>query len=67
MSRLFQLRHPFFRSLLARVLTTVFVGGWTVFEVATGSIFWAIVFGAITVLCIYEFFIVYDPVNFQTR
>lgn len=67
MSRLFELRHPFFLPQWRRIATVLFLCAWTAFEIASGSIFWTIVFGAITALCIYEFFVVFDPANFQPK
>lgn len=49
--------HPFFRPLGVRVAITVFCFGWALFEAFSGATFWAIIFGAIGMMCAYEFFI----------
>jgi hypothetical protein len=38
--------HPFFRPLWVRILCVVLTLGWALFELSTGSVFWAILFGA---------------------
>ncbi len=60
-------RHPFFRPAWRRMVTTAFVGCWTLFELWTGSVFWTILFGAVSVYCIYEFYIAFDPSNYEDR
>lgn len=49
------------------MVTTAFVGCWTLFELWTGSVFWAMLFGAVSVYCIYEFYIAFDPANYEDR
>jgi hypothetical protein len=65
--QLIDVRHPFFRPVWRRVLITAFLVGWTVFEVGWGSMFWAMLFGALGVFCFYEFFVAYDPANYEDR
>ena len=60
-------RHPFFLPPWRRLATTAFVAGWTVFELASGNVFWVILFGAVTVYCVYEFYVVFDPANYEER
>ncbi|NHF73398.1 hypothetical protein [Paracoccus xiamenensis] len=38
--------HPFFRPLWVRILCVAFPFGWAMFEMGTGNVFWAILFGA---------------------
>ena len=64
---MFDLRHPFFRPAWRRALTTALAGGWALFELATGSVFWAILFGAAAAWCVYEFHVVFDPANYEER
>ncbi len=64
---MFDLRHPFFRPPLRRAVTTAIAGGWALFELSTGAVFWAILFGAIAAWCIYEFYIVFDPANYEEK
>lgn len=63
--QLLDLRHPFFRPLWRRVLVAVLLVGWTIFEVFGGSMLWAVLFGALAVYTIREFFLVYDPANYE--
>ena len=67
MNRLFNLRHPFFRPPWRRAVTTAVLGGWSLFEFSTGSGGWAVMFGAAAVYCIYEFYVVFDPANYEER
>lgn len=39
-------RHPFFRPLWVRILCVVLPLAWACLEAATGSAFWAVLFGA---------------------
>lgn len=39
-------RHPFFRPLRVRVLCVLLPLAWAGYEAASGSAFWAILFGA---------------------
>ena len=65
MEKFFNLRHPFFLPTWRRAATTIFAGGWALFELSNGSPGWATLFGAIAAYCAYEFFIVFDPANYQ--
>ena len=57
----FNVQTPFFRPLWRRVVTTVACVGWTVFEVTSGSMMWAIIFGAASLYLAWEFFVAFDP------
>lgn len=63
----FNLRHPFFRPLLPRIVTIGLAAGWALFEFMTGSPGWAVMFGAVAVWCGYQFFIVFDPENYKDK
>lgn len=41
--------------------------GWALFELATGNAAWALIFGAFGGLCVYEFFLVFDPENYKEK
>ncbi len=57
---LWGLDSPFFAPLWRRVAIVVLAGGWAIVELLGGSPFWAILFGGITAVCIWQFFIVHD-------
>ena len=48
--------HPMFRPLWVRVLVVAFPVGWGVFEFATGSPFWGLIFLALGAYAGWEFF-----------
>ncbi|MDD7971899.1 hypothetical protein [Roseinatronobacter alkalisoli] len=54
-------QHPFFRPLWRRVAVVTLCLGWAVFEIVTGSPFFAILFGAAGLYCAHQFFIAFDP------
>lgn len=54
-------QHPFFRPLWRRVAVVAVCLGWAVFEIVTGSPFFAILFGSVGLYCAYQFFIVFNP------
>ena len=62
--KLLDLRHPFFAPLWKRVVTVVVIGGWTMFELSTGKIAWAMIFGALAAYCAYEFFVIFEADNY---
>ena len=63
--RFFDLRTPFFRPFWSRALVTAVCLGWALFELSTGAVFWAILFGAMGAWCAWEFFVVFDPANYE--
>lgn len=63
--KFFDLRLPFFQPLWRRVLTTGVLAVWTGVELSNHNAGWAVMFGAMALYTGYEFFIVYDPANFQ--
>ncbi|MBT8409980.1 MAG: hypothetical protein KJN93_10180 [Alphaproteobacteria bacterium] len=64
--KLFDLRHPFFLPLWRRAATVGVSGSWAVFEFITGNAGWAMLFGGAALWCTYEFFIVFDPENYES-
>jgi hypothetical protein len=58
---MFDLDHPFFRPLWIRVIIVALCLGWALFEIASGSPFWAILFGAIGLFAAYRFFVTFNP------
>lgn len=50
-------RHPFFRPLWRRVAVVAVCLGWALFEFASGAPFWGILFGALGLWAVYEFFV----------
>ena len=58
------LRNPFFRPAWRRVVTVAVCFGWALVELGGGNTFWALLFAGIGAVCLYEFFIVYDPENY---
>lgn len=59
--KLIDVQHPFFRPLWRRVAVVALCLGWAAYELATGSPFFAILFGAVGFYCLHQFFIVFDP------
>ncbi|MEQ5872730.1 hypothetical protein J4E08_22995 [Sagittula sp. NFXS13] len=55
--RLFDPAHAFFAPLWRRVVIVALCLGWAVLELATGAVFWAILFGTLGLWCLYEFFL----------
>jgi len=58
---MFDLDHPFFRPLWRRIAVTAVALVWAGVELANGSIFWAMLFGAFGVYAVWGFFITFDP------
>lgn len=64
-SSFFEVRHPFFRPLWRRVLVAGLCLVWAIFEFSSGAFFWAILFGACFVYLSWQFFVVFDPANYE--
>ncbi|WP_299651294.1 DUF3329 domain-containing protein [uncultured Jannaschia sp.] len=58
---MFDLDNPFFRPLWLRIAIVVVTLGWALFELASGAVFWAILFGAVGLYAGYKFFIDFNP------
>ena len=59
--RFIDVQHPFFRPLWRRVAVVAVSLGWGIYEFATGSPFFGILFGAVGVYCAHQFFVAFDP------
>lgn len=59
--KLIDVQHSFFRPLWRRVAVVVICLGWAMYELATGSPFFAILFGAVGLYCVHQFFIAFAP------
>ena len=64
-TNLFEVRNPIFRPLWRRIALTAFCLGWALFEVSNGAMFWAIIFGACGVHLFIQFFIRFDPADYE--
>ena len=60
-------RVPFFRPLLPRLIVVAVTLGWTAVELAGGNVFWAVLFGAAGLWLAWEFFVVFDPANYEKK
>lgn len=63
--KFFDLRLPFFLPLHRRVLTTGVLVVWTGVELFNQNAGWAVMFGEMALFTAYEFFIAFDPANYQ--
>ncbi len=54
---MFELRLPFFVPLWRRVVVTAICLGWALFELVSGEPFWAILFGAMGVMALWQLFL----------
>ncbi|TCD16700.1 hypothetical protein [Oricola cellulosilytica] len=61
------IRHPIFLPLWPRVLVTTLTGSWALLELVMGNTLWALLFGVIALYCAYEFFVAFDPANYEDR
>lgn len=55
--KMFELRVPFFFPLWRRMVVTVICFGWAVMELATGSLFWTVLFVAMGGMATWQFFL----------
>lgn len=67
MNKLFEVRHPIFRPLWRRVAVTALCVIWAAFEWSNGNTFWAILFGACGVHLLWQFFIRFDPADYEEK
>lgn len=58
-------RHPFFRPTYRRVLTVGACLGWGAVELYLGNPVWAGLFGALGAYLVYQFFVVFDPKDYD--
>lgn len=66
-SSLFEVRHPIFRPLWRRMALTAFCIGWALFEWSNGATVWAILFGACGVHLFIQFFLRFDPAEYEAQ
>jgi hypothetical protein len=58
---MFDLQVPFFHPLWRRVVTVAVALGWSVFELLSGSVGWALIFGGMGLYAAWQFFVVWTP------
>ena len=63
----FEVRHPFFRPFYRRFIATAVILGWAVFEWVNGAQIWALVFGTCGIYLFLQFFIHFDPKEYEER
>jgi hypothetical protein len=63
---MFDLRNPFFEPLWIRILVSAVCLGWGMFEFATASPFWGVLFAGIGLNCVYVFFFNFKPQDKQS-
>ena len=61
--RVFDLQVPFFLPVWRRILLLVVCFGWCIFEFATGSSFWGMIFGALGGYALWQLFLSEWPEN----
>ncbi|KIT17537.1 hypothetical protein jaqu_07260 [Jannaschia aquimarina] len=61
----FDLRHPMFRPLWARVLASAAVLGWAALEASRGAWFWAALFGAAGFWMVWCFFVTFRAEDYE--
>ncbi|CAN5754528.1 hypothetical protein BH23PSE1_BH23PSE1_00060 [soil metagenome] len=61
MRSLFDLNVAFFKPLWRRVAVVAVCLGWALFELATGSVFWGVIFGGVGLFAAWQFFVTFDP------
>lgn len=55
------LHHPFFRPVIRRILTVLVIALWGGLEFYAGNTGWAIFALALGAICVFAFFIRFDP------
>ncbi|NNE78876.1 MAG: hypothetical protein HKN18_01265 [Silicimonas sp.] len=61
----FKLRQPFFLPRSRRIAVTGVCLGWAVLELVTGNPFWSAMIGALGGYLAIEFFLWFDPANYD--
>ena len=64
---MFDLKHPMFKPLWARLGVIALCGGWALFEFIGGEVFWALLFGAAALFLVYGFFFSPDRHYFSEK
>lgn len=62
---LFEVRHPIFRPLWRRIAVTALCIGWALIEWSNGATIWALVFGTCGVYLFIQFFLKFDPADYE--
>ena len=65
MKRQFDVKHPLFRPLWVRAIIVAILDAWTFCEASNGNWIWVGVFVCATGYLIYEWFIVFDPADYE--
>ena len=63
----FEVRHPFFRPFYRRFIATAVILVWAVFEWTNDAQAWALVFGTAGVYLFLQFFVHFDPKDYESR
>ena len=63
----FDTRHPFFRPFWRRALATAICLGWAVFEYFNDAPLWALLFAACGGYLFIQFFIRFDPADYEPK
>lgn len=58
---------PFFLPLWRRIAVVVVTLGWTMVEISTGAIVWAMIFGAAGIYCVYALLFHFDEEKALSR
>lgn len=48
-------------------MVCVILGLWTAFEISQGAYVWAAVFGVAVAYLVWQFFVVFDPADYEDR
>jgi hypothetical protein len=59
--KFFDLQHPFYKPLWIRLVITALCLGWAAVEFFMGAPFWGMLFGALGIYCVHQFFIAFKP------
>lgn len=60
-----RIRHPSLRPLWLRAAIVIGTGLWTLLELSWGNKGWAALIGAIAAYSFFEFFVIFDPKNYE--
>lgn len=63
----FEVRHPIFRPWWRRVVITGSILGWAGVEFYNGANLWGFMFGAAGVYLFMQFFVKFDPADYEKR
>ncbi len=63
----FEVRHPFFRPFWRRAAVTCICFGWSMLEFINGATVWASLFGACGLYLFVQFFVRFDPAEYEDK